>query len=63
MKIAQKVAAYRNAHRNTAGMGFGARNLVLADLASDLGLKHWIGTGVFELHHPKRRVALAVLSQ
>jgi len=63
MKIAQKVAVYSNAHRNTSGMGFGPRNLVLAGLARDLGLKHWIGSGVFELHHPKRRAPLLVLPQ
>lgn len=63
MNIAQKIAAYSNVHRNTTALQFGARNLVLGDLARDLGLRHWIGSGVFELHHPKRRVPLAVLPQ
>lgn len=64
MKLSSKIAAYKNLHSTTEGIEFGKRNLILATLANDLGLKHWIGeNNTFELKHPSRRVALLVLPQ
>lgn len=63
MKLSQKVTAYQNAHAATQGIEFGQRNLILATLAKDLGLKHWIGEKTFDLAHPNRKQYLVSLPQ
>ena len=49
MKVAEKLTAIRNAHRNTQIVPFPTRQMILGELAKDLGLKMWLDDGVFEI--------------
>lgn len=49
MKVAEKLNAIRNAHKNTESITFPVRQMILGELVKDLGLKMWLDDGVFEI--------------
>lgn len=63
MNINTKIGIYENVYDNTKTIGFARQNLVLSQLASLLGLKHWIGEKTYELHHPRRKKPLLIVPQ
>ncbi len=58
MNQKQKTRVYMTVCQNTTELNFAPRNLLLTDLAADLGLKHWFDDKSFELHN-KRGTLLA----
>ncbi len=58
MKLEDKIKTYVQAAKDCEGMSFGQRNLLLGNLAKNLGLCHWFVEVGFELKHPNRLQAL-----
>lgn len=58
MKLADKINTYVQAAKDCESMVWSYRNFLLGNLAKNLGLRHWIVEGGFELKHPNRLQAL-----
>lgn len=61
MNISQKVSTLKKAYRNTWGMNFGGKILLMSDLAQDLGLKVWIEGESLEVKRINGRAVLVTL--
>ncbi|QRM19576.1 hypothetical protein GBK02_09255 [Dechloromonas sp. TW-R-39-2] len=63
MKLTDKIELIKQAHADTAGIEFGQRNLIIANIAKRLGLKSWIGDKTWDIAHPSRKQYLISLPQ